>query len=208
VRTGELGELETPVFLGARRRVTWLRGAGVAAGALVVLWLVALVAGVLGFGSVAGLSLPGLDAAKTPVLHRAAGRVTAGPGGLRTSPGLRQMSSTSISLRARGTPSRDRGRSRGFAGRRARGHGRASAPHRRSVGRSRTSAPGSRGRSVAVPPARAVHGRHLGKGGSGTSSPPTSNSHRAGAPGQQRTKPTASAPASPNARRNRLTTAR
>jgi hypothetical protein len=203
VRTGEF---ETPVFLGARRRVTWLRGAGVAVGAVVVLWLVALVAGVLGFGSVAGLGLPGVDGAKAPVLHRAARPAPAALGGLRTASLARQTSSASISLRARGTPSHMRGRSRVFAGRRARGQGRSSAPRRPSIRRSSTSAPSTRGGSVPPPSARAGHGRHLGKGGSGTSSPSTSVSHRAAAPGQQRTKPAASAPSSPNAHRNRLTT--
>src|SRR4051794_39187639 len=168
---------ETPVFLGARRRVRWLRAAGVAVGALVVLWLIALVAGVLGFGSVTGLSLPGLDGGKKPVLHRTAVPVTAGLGGSRIAPRIRPTTSTStsISLRARGTPSRAPGRSRVLAGRRARGRGGSNAPHR-----SARTAPST----SAAPSAGTVHGRHLGNGGSGTSSPSTSNSHRAAAPGQ------------------------
>jgi hypothetical protein len=176
-------EVETPVFLGARKRVTWLRAAGVGIGALVVLWLVALVAGVLGFGNVTGLSLPGLEGTKKPVLHRTAVPVTAVLGG---------SSSTSNSLRARGTPSS--GSSRVLAGRRTRGQGGSSAPHRSAAKTPSTSA---------SPSAGTVHGKHLGSGGSSTSSPSTSNSHRADAPGQQGTVP---APSSPNARRNRLTT--
>ena len=185
-------EAETPVFLGARRRVAWLRAAGVAVGAVVVLWLVALVAGVLGFGSVPGLRLPGLDGAKKPVLHRTAVPVTAVLGGSRTASGIRRTSSTSNSLRARGTPSRDR--SPVVAGRRTRGQGGSSARHRSAAKTPSTSA---------SPSAGTVHGKHLGSGGSGTSSPSTSNPHRATAPGQLRSIP---APSSPNARSNRLTT--
>jgi hypothetical protein len=181
---------ETPVFLGARRRVTWLRAAGAAVGALVVLWLIALVAGVLGFGNVTGLTLPGLDRANKPVLHRTTSPVVPA---LRSASDARRKSSTSISLRARGTPSRSR--SRVVAGRRARGQGRSSAPRRPASGTPSTS-----------PSAGTIHGKHLGNSGSGPSSPSTSNSHRAAAPGQQRTAAPAPAPASPNARRNRLTT--
>jgi hypothetical protein len=186
---------ETPVFLGARRRVTWLRAAGVAAGALVVLWLIALVAGVLGFGNVTGLSLPGLDRTNKPVLHRTTSPVVPALGGSRSAFDPRRKFSTSISLRARGTPSRSR--SRVVAGRRARGQGRSSAP-RRPAGRTPSTS--------ASPSAGTIHGKHLGNSGSGISSPSTSNSHRAAAPGQQRIVAAAPAPASPNARRNRLTT--
>jgi hypothetical protein len=189
-------EPETPIFLGARRRVTWLRAAGVAVGALVVLWLIALVAGVLGFGNVTGLNLRGLDRPNKPVLHRTAAPVVAALGGSRAASDGRRKSSTSISLRARGTPSRSRGRSRVVAGRRARGQGRSSAPRRPATRTPSTSA---------SPPAGTNRGKHLGNSGSGTS-PSTSNSHRAAAPGQQRTSPAASVPASPNARRNRQTT--
>src|SRR5256885_13577902 len=126
------GPREPPAPLGPGRRVPWRRPAGIAVGALVVLWLIALVAGVLGFGNVTGLSLPGLDGVKKPVLHRTAVPVTAGLGGSRIAPRIRPTTSTStsISLRARGTPSRAPGRSRVLAGRRARGQGGSQAPHR------------------------------------------------------------------------------
>jgi hypothetical protein len=187
---------ETPVFLGARRRVTWLRAAGAAVGALVVLWLIALVAGVLGFGNVTGLSLPGLDRANKPVLHRTTSPVVPALGGSRSASDARRKSSTSISLRARGTPPRSR--SRVFAGRRARGQGRSSAPRRAATRTPSISA---------SPSAGTIHGKHLGSNsGSGTSSPSTSTSHRVAAPGRQRSVTAAPAPASPNARRNRLTT--
>jgi hypothetical protein len=186
---------ETPVFLGARRRVTWLRAAGIAVGALVVLWLIALVAGVLGFGNVTGLSLPGLDRANTPVLHRTTSPAVPALGGSRSASDARRKSATSISLRARGTPSRSR--SGVVAGRRARGQGRSSAPRRLATRTPSTSA---------SPSAGTIHGKHLGTSGSGTSSPSTSNSHRAAAPGQQRSVTAAPAPASPNARGNRPTT--
>jgi hypothetical protein len=186
---------ETPVFLGARRRVTWLRTAGAAVGALVVLWLIALVAGVLGFGNVTGLSLPGLDRPNKPVLHRTTSPVVPTLGGSRSASGARKKSSTSISLRARGTPSRSR--SRVVAGRRARGQGRSSAPRRPATRTPSTSASPSVG---------TIHGKHLGNSGSGTPAPSTSDSHRAAAPGQQRSVAAAPAPASPHARRNRPTT--
>jgi hypothetical protein len=188
-------EPETPVFLGARRRVTWLRAAGLAAGALVVLWLVALVAGVLGFGNVTGLSLPGVEGAKTALLHRSAEQVTAA--------GIRRTSSAS--LRSRGTPAAAGGHSQVVARRLAGGQAGSDAAHRRAVTRPSTAAPGTKGGSVASPSAGAVHGNHLGNVGSGTTSPSTSKSHRSAAPGHQRTVTTAPTPSSPNARRNRLT---
>jgi hypothetical protein len=183
--------------------VTWLRAAGLAIGAVVVLWLVALVAGVLGFGNVTGLSLPGLDGPKSAVLHPTAGQTTAA--------GIRRTSSTAISLRSGSTPSTVRGRpqiaARGSAG----GQAGPGAARRPATTRPSTAAPTTTSGSVATPSAGTVHGKHLGNGGSGTSSPSTSNPstsnpHRTTAPGQQKTVPAASTPTSPNARRNRQTT--
>ena len=183
---------ETQVFLGPRRRVTWLRAGGVAVGVVVVLWLVALVAGVLGFGNVSGLRLPGLDRPTRPVLHRTTEPVTASS--------IRRASSTGTSPRSTPSTARSQVLARRGAGGQA-GPGGA----RRPAG-TRPSTSTTNAGSLVSPSVGAIPGNRLGSSGLGTSSTSTSNSNRTNAPGQQDTRPAAPTPSSPNARANRPTT--
>jgi hypothetical protein len=189
-------DAEVPVFSGGVRRGYWLRRGGLAAAALVVVWLLALIAGVLGFDSVPGLSLPALRGQPSAVFHRdreplpTVGRFRAstagGSGRAIVVAGYRAPSASPSSSRSAGPPA-VRGRV---------------APQRRSSGSpSASPAPPSHGPAPAAPaaPIATAPTGHLGTSGA---PPAKSNSHRADAPGQQAA-PADPAPRSPRARANR-----
>jgi hypothetical protein len=181
--------IEAPVFSGAARRGRWLRRAGLGVAALVVLWLIALIAGVLGFDSVPGLSLPALEGRPSAVFHRDAETVPAVPrlrasiAGSSHAVGVagRRSSPTSPAVRRPVEPQSVR---------------RQAAPGRRSPS---TPSRGAAPVSAAAPVVKAPAGRSLGASGA---PPAQSNSHRADAPGQQLA-PTDPGPRSPRALGNR-----
>ena len=192
---------EAPVFSGASRRGRWLRRAGLAAAAIVVLWLIALIAGVLGFDGVPGLSLPALRDQPAAVLHR-------DPEALPTVGRLRASSAggSGDAVVAAGRRSSVAGSAAPPVASRALGprtERRPAAPPRRPGGsRSTGSTPPSR---AGVPPApTAPVATSPGDSGLGAprSPPGQSKSHRADAPGQQRA-PADPGPRSPRARGNR-----
>ena len=203
--TVHTGDLETPVFSGARRRLPWLRAAAIAAGALVVLWLAALVAGVLGFEGVSGLSLPGVDGARTPVLHRApdpesvsaAGALRPGTAG--GSAARRLRAATVHSRLGSGGSASGAGTS---APRRATRPAAPSGTSHSGAARPTASLPATSGSGTSPTVTSSGPGRHLGSSGTGSTTT-SSSSHRATAPGQLDAKPV---PQSSHARSNRTTT--
>jgi hypothetical protein len=199
------GELETPIFTGAGRRLPWLRAAAIAFGVLVVLWLAALVAGMVGFGAVSGLSLPGLGGSPAPVLHRAPAPVTSA--GVRSRLTGAAVAGRHPSATGRGRAAARRTGASGTAGgsttsssRGASGTGhRNTARHGSSTSSSSaTSGGGALGGAI-------THGQRIGQSRTPTttSSSPSSSSHRSTAPGQSDVKPGGG---SPQSRANRTTT--